>query len=539
MKKKAIYITCVLLTMLIGFMQLAPDGKQTDKIDFSNVRNIVEEMTTEPHEAGTKRNEEIAKYLVDKLKSFGFEIEVQSKVLTKAEMEKRGFNVNNVKLNEKDEVKINNIVATLDLGFEDDVLLSTHYDTKPTTYGAADCAVCTSSVVETARVLIEDKSKLKNNLTILLTDGEEAGLIGANIFVEENLEFMEKLDFVLNYEARGNAGQLYTFESGKNSSDYIKFAAQNSTMNGISLGSAVYDAMPNPTDFSVYKKLGIEGLNSALIQGGSTYHTLEDSNENLADSVLQDYASTVYTMTSSIMSTKISEILNGQTGSFYHPISLLNTVFVEPVVYFGFNLLAIGLFLVMIFLKRKELASVKLVYSSIIDVAIIGGAGVLFYQLSKMIILANNIEYNAREVLMHAELDIYFYLFAILICLISGISIFWRQKKLGDVQKYSIMIILLIFSVATMVYFMAASYLFTLPLLMMSLTAILKGKLKYISTILLIPLVIFYFVVIVLVYAALTFTLAVIPLVVIYILMSIIINYYLLLTNSTEDKDNS
>jgi len=93
---------------------------------------------------------------------------------------------------------------------------------------------------------------------------------------------------VLNFEARGNAGPVILFETGAEDAAWIEaYARAVRTPQASSLGPAVYERLPNDTDFSVFKAHGLAGLNFAFIGGGSAYHQPWDTPENLDRSSLQ------------------------------------------------------------------------------------------------------------------------------------------------------------------------------------------------------------------------------------------------------------
>src|SRR5690606_20081346 len=112
----------------------------------------------------------------------------------------------------------------------------------------------------------------------LLTDAEEAGLLGARSFTIEETPLMKTVSVVLNLESRGNSGAANLFETGPGSSWMVRlYGRAVPAPYGSSLGSAIYDLMPNNTDFSVFRAKGKSGLNFANIGGLPAYHTALDT----------------------------------------------------------------------------------------------------------------------------------------------------------------------------------------------------------------------------------------------------------------------
>ena len=60
-----------------------------------------------------------------------------------------------------------------------------HYDSVPCSPGASDDGMGTATVIETARAIAAG-APLRRTVVIVLTDGEEAGLLGAEAFMREH-----------------------------------------------------------------------------------------------------------------------------------------------------------------------------------------------------------------------------------------------------------------------------------------------------------------------------------------------------------------
>ncbi|MBI3463074.1 MAG: M20/M25/M40 family metallo-hydrolase, partial [Planctomycetes bacterium] len=99
-------------------------------------------------------------------------------------------------------VVVQNIFAKLNGSSERKaILLAAHYDSRPRAPGAADDGAGVAALLETVRAL-RSGPPLENDVMVLITDGEEAGLLGARAFVGE-AEHIENVALVMNFEARG------------------------------------------------------------------------------------------------------------------------------------------------------------------------------------------------------------------------------------------------------------------------------------------------------------------------------------------------
>src|SRR6185436_18317813 len=68
-----------------------------------------------------------------------------------------------------------------------------------------------ATLLETARAL-RAGPRLKNDVILLFSDGEETNLRGARLFVTEH-PWIDGVRLVHNFEARGNAGPSILFET--------------------------------------------------------------------------------------------------------------------------------------------------------------------------------------------------------------------------------------------------------------------------------------------------------------------------------------
>ena len=91
------------------------------------------------------------------------------------------------------------------------LVLSTHYDSGCRWTGAADAGSCVAALLETARAL-QHGGLSRRAVYLLITDGEEAGLKGADAFVQEHALARER-PFVLNFDARGTSGPSLMYET--------------------------------------------------------------------------------------------------------------------------------------------------------------------------------------------------------------------------------------------------------------------------------------------------------------------------------------
>lgn len=165
------------------------------------------------------------------------------------------------------------------------LLLVAHYDSGGISPGAADNGSGVVVLLEVAR-LLKAQGPLRNPVLFLFSDGEEVGMLGAQAFVDEH-PWAQRIGVVVNLEARGTSGRVLMFETSVDNAWLVSAYATAPHPAANSLMYEAYKAMPNETDFSVFKSAGLPGLNLAYIEGGARYHTPLDNLDNLDRGSLQ------------------------------------------------------------------------------------------------------------------------------------------------------------------------------------------------------------------------------------------------------------
>jgi Peptidase family M28 len=168
------------------------------------------------------------------------------------------------------------------------VLLAAHYDSVPAGPGASDDGAGVAAVLEIARAL-KSFAAPRHSIIFLIDDAEEAGMIGARVFVDQS-PWAKDVRAVVNLEARGTSGPSLMFETGSANywavQLYSKFALRPVTN---SIFYEAYKQLPNDTDFTVFKTVDYQGLNFAFIGGVNQYHTPLDNLENSSARSLQHH----------------------------------------------------------------------------------------------------------------------------------------------------------------------------------------------------------------------------------------------------------
>ncbi len=227
---------------------------------------------------GTEANARARAYIVDQLRLYGYEVRVQETDARRPELGRTA--------------RVANIIAVLPGSRSEAVGLMSHYDSAPESPGAADDGIGVAVSLESARVLASRAERTWSTF-VLVTDGEESGLMGAAALVTDR-EVMSRLQAYINVESAGSGGPAMLFEAGPgNSWVAAPWARSAPHPRGASYGVEIYKRLPNDTDFTIFARHGIPGLNLALIGDGYAYHTARDVPERISARTIRDLGENV------------------------------------------------------------------------------------------------------------------------------------------------------------------------------------------------------------------------------------------------------
>jgi len=245
---------------------LPADAPQTE---FSAYRaaGLLKTIASEPHPAGTPAHDAVRDLIVGMWRDLGLSPEIQSGTHVGAK-DHYGARVQNIL------VRLPGKSPTAGRA----LLFAAHYDSVEPSFGASDDGAGVATLLETARAL-RSGPPLAEDVIFLITDGEEDGTIGAQVFRDQHPWFKD-VALALNLEARGTSGPALMFESSPGNSRLVRALAKTPHPRAFSFSNLVYKHMPNNTDLSIFMEGGLQGMNFAYIDRPYDYHT---PNDNLAD----------------------------------------------------------------------------------------------------------------------------------------------------------------------------------------------------------------------------------------------------------------
>jgi hypothetical protein len=276
-------IALLLAATLFAYRPSTPLGPNASATVFSAYRAtaILQDLVGNgvPHPIGSRADARLREAIVKRLSALGYATELQSGFVCNDEGV-CGSPVNII-------ARLGNS-ATPESGAldRDAVLLAAHYDSVPAGPGASDDGAAVASLLEIARILAALPAP-PHPIILLLTDGEEAGLLGASLFVREH-PLSRHVKAAVNLDARGTSGLSLMFETGTANTWLMRLYGSvipRPVTN--SLYYVVYKQLDNDTDFTVFKAAGYQGFNFAFIGNVGRYHTPLDSVANASASSIQ------------------------------------------------------------------------------------------------------------------------------------------------------------------------------------------------------------------------------------------------------------
>lgn len=259
-----------------------------------------------PHPAGSPQNAVVRERIVSLLESYGLEVEIQSadnSSLKNPRYIKRSARLNNI-------IAIRRGIQSR-IGSEQRhaIMLASHYDSVPAGPGASDDGVGTAALIEIAKMLSLEPPP-NRDIVFLISDGEELGLNGATLFVEQH-SLAKEIEIAINLEARGTTGPSMMFETSRNSGALVSLFSKTSPRPfASSLFYEIYRLMPNDTDFTVFKAAGMEGYNFAFVGNPVYYHTPQDNFENADAGSLQHHGENALGLIRGLMNPQTQEQLS-------------------------------------------------------------------------------------------------------------------------------------------------------------------------------------------------------------------------------------
>ncbi len=272
-------VVLVVLGYLASIGRALPEPGPLDAPDtaFSSGRAILDlqSVAERAHPTGSPDHARVRGMLVERLRGLGLAPEVQ----TATSLHRTGDTL--------EAVTVRNVLARIPgTASTGAILLMAHYDGAGISRAAADDGSGVVAILEVLRAL-KAGPPLKNDVLVLISDGEELGLMGAQAFVDQH-PWMADVKVALNVEMRGGGGPSIMFQTGAENGWIVRaMAAGDPRPFANSAGLEVYRRMPNGTDFTPLEQAGVQGLDFAGIDHADVYHQAYDDPGHFDERTLQ------------------------------------------------------------------------------------------------------------------------------------------------------------------------------------------------------------------------------------------------------------
>lgn len=289
----------------------APTGDFSAARAFQHVRAIA----TEPHPVGSAAQDRVREHLVTTLTGLGLTPEVQDTIsIQGGELSSSAGGPNLA--------HVRNVIARVPgTASTGRIFLVAHTDSVQSGPGGNDDAAGTAAILETARALTSGPP-LRNDVILVLTDGEEACLCGAQAFVDKH-PLARDGGIVLNLEARGSSGPAIMFETSDKNQKLIDTYAETPKPVGTSFAVEIYRLLPNDTDFTAFREKGFTGLNSAYIDGATVYHAPTDLPSSMDLDSLQHHGDNALALVRDLGGSDLSTLASGEDATYFPAPGLL------------------------------------------------------------------------------------------------------------------------------------------------------------------------------------------------------------------------
>ncbi|MCL1918406.1 MAG: M20/M25/M40 family metallo-hydrolase [Peptococcaceae bacterium] len=327
-QKRSLRIILVSVTLAIGIVlgiwQVKPPNvDETSHIypAYQRMMENIRENTQHPHPIGSDEIKGVRENIVAEIEAMGLTPLIEEAGYTEAEIINDEWFAE--KVGEDGSVSLKNILVKLDAPetgrMNRSMIFVSHYDSVAGGPGAADDMLGVCAMLEAVRAQAHN-TDLNSTVYFLFTEGEEDGMLGAWKFIEAHPEMEDKIDMMINLEARGNRGGVLLFQTSPQAYSLLKVVKNSGAKPiGFSSGEFVYAILDTYTDFTAFLRNGYKGINLAAIEGVEHYHEPTDSYEKLDRSTAWHYLAITLALADYAANHSLDELSGSSTDAVFFP----------------------------------------------------------------------------------------------------------------------------------------------------------------------------------------------------------------------------
>ncbi len=252
----------------------APASEFSAERAFSHLRMIA----ARPHPSGSPENAHVRDYIFEQLGSLKLAPQIQTATGTDLQTIWGPFSWTGTAQNIAVRLEGSQSTGTL--------LLMAHYDSVTTGPGAGDDGAGTAAMLEILHGL-KSTPPLMNDVVAVFTDGEEAGFVGAQAFLDEH-PWAKPVRLALALDGSGDCGPAVLTGTPHPNGWVIREVRKAPVQ---PRGNSLLDVFAPPESLTgdtwPYLHVGISGINLGSLGCGEVYHSMTDSVENIDQRSIQ------------------------------------------------------------------------------------------------------------------------------------------------------------------------------------------------------------------------------------------------------------
>ena len=490
MNKKSLTVFLMFfVSFVLSQMVLKTPPIKSNESEFSgkNALEHIQEISKEPHSVfDYEAHENVRKYIIETSSSFvGNDNVAERNYRSKANVQPSD-GITFIKEHDFEvDYDIRNVIVEIEGKNKTGMLLVAHYDSRGHvgndgqlggSYGAADDGYGVATLLELIRLL--STKELENSVYFLFADAEETKMMGSKLEAQ-NTDLMNKVNFVLNVEARGVKGASYMFETSKNNNKVLELYEKANYPTTYSVATAVYTVMTNYTDFTSFLEIGKPGVNFAVLDSLDYYHNPKDNYENVSPSSVQHYGEQILPMvleyTSNAKYADMNYFIGTHDMIFFNLFSNLLIKYSETTGLILTIILILGFIGLMVYAYRKNTFNLRTygkqfaILGIMLLIAVLSG-----YLVSQYLSITNGIKWNLTNVNTKYA---FAYFIGFMALMITFISIYLKRKNKEEDNNHFIyagITINLVLSLITNIALSGASFMFFVPALIAVLVLVVR-----------------------------------------------------------------
>lgn len=197
------------------------------------------------------------------------------------------------------------------------VVLVAHYDSVTVSPGAADDATSVATLLEVARALHAGPT-LRRDVLVLLTDGEEHGLLGIQAFLRTT--WARRAGLVLNFDNPGSSGPSVMYETSVGNGPLVRaFARAAALPFASSLADDVARRRWIESDFTPLRNDGLPGMTFGFTEGFFRNHSALDTVAHIDPRSMQHQGDNALSLTRAFAAGDLSHLRGGDTV-YFNPV---------------------------------------------------------------------------------------------------------------------------------------------------------------------------------------------------------------------------